>query len=71
VLLHRVDVGQGATVGAGAVVTNGTRIPPGALAVGVPAVVKPDRSNGELIEAAARTYVANTARFRTGLRRLD
>ncbi len=71
VVLHRAHVGTGATVGAGAVVTNGMQVPPGALAVGVPAVVKPDRSNPELISLSAQVYVDNTARFRTGLRRLD
>jgi carbonic anhydrase/acetyltransferase-like protein (isoleucine patch superfamily) len=70
-VLHRAVVGAGATVGAGAVITNGLEVPPGALAVGVPAVIKPDRSHPEHIEAAARGYVENAARFLKGLRRLD
>lgn len=70
-VLHRAVVGSGATVGAGAVVTNGLEVPPGALAVGVPAVIKPDRSRPEQIAAAAEGYVANTTRFLKGLRRID
>jgi carbonic anhydrase/acetyltransferase-like protein (isoleucine patch superfamily) len=71
VVLHHVRVGAGATVGANAVVPDGTDIPPGALAIGVPAVVRPDRSRAEYIQVAAAEYVANGRRYRTDLRRLD
>jgi carbonic anhydrase/acetyltransferase-like protein (isoleucine patch superfamily) len=71
IVLHRAVIGEGATVGAGAVVTNGMEVPPGALAVGVPAQIKPGRSNAEQIEVGARIYVANCARYRSGMRRLD
>jgi carbonic anhydrase/acetyltransferase-like protein (isoleucine patch superfamily) len=70
-ILHRAKIGEGATVGAGAVVTNDMEVPAAALAVGVPAVIKPDRSHADLIELAAQIYVDNAARFKTGLRRLD
>jgi carbonic anhydrase/acetyltransferase-like protein (isoleucine patch superfamily) len=70
-VLHRARIGTGATVGAGAVVTNDMQVPPGALAVGVPAIVKADRSRPELIELAAAVYVDNTARYAEGLRRID
>lgn len=69
-ILHRAAVGEGATVGAGAVVTNGMSVPAGALAVGVPAQVKPGRSDAALIEAMAQVYVDNAARFAAGLRRI-
>jgi hypothetical protein len=46
-------------------------VPPGALAVGVPAVIKEGKSNLFGIEAAAASYVANGKRFRAGLVRLD
>ena len=45
VVLHWAVVGTGATVGANAVVPNRMEVPPGALAVGVPAQIRPDRSN--------------------------
>jgi len=69
--LHHAVVGAGATVGAGAVVRRNTHIPPGALAVGVPAVVKPGGSRLEMIRVAAAEYVANGRRYRAELRRLD
>jgi carbonic anhydrase/acetyltransferase-like protein (isoleucine patch superfamily) len=71
VVLHRAVIGEGATAGAGSVITNGMEVPAGALAVGVPATIKPGRSNPELIELSAKVYVDNCARYRTGMRRLD
>ncbi len=62
---------EGATVGAGAVVTNDMIVPASALAVGVPAVVKAGRSNPEAIDHMAQLYEENCRRYRTGLRRLD
>jgi carbonic anhydrase/acetyltransferase-like protein (isoleucine patch superfamily) len=70
-VLHRAVVEEGATVGAGAVVTNDMVVPAGALAVGVPASVKPNRSNAELIAGMAAIYVDNAHRYRHSLRRLD
>ncbi len=71
VVLHRARIGEGATVGAGAVVTNDLDVPPAALAIGVPAVVKPGRSNAEEIARMAQVYLDNTRRYRGNLRRLD
>lgn len=71
VVLHYVVVGKGALVGAGAVVPNGLHVPPGALAVGVPAVIKPDASQIELIRLSADVYVENSRRYRHELRRID
>ncbi len=71
VVLHRATVGEGATVGAGAVVTNDMVVPPRALAVGIPAVIKPDRSNSNLIDLAAEVYVDNARRYPKELRRID
>ena len=45
VVLHHAVVGSGATVGANAVVPNNMEVPPGALALGVPATIRPDRSD--------------------------
>lgn len=71
VVLHHAVVGTGATVGAGAVVPNRVNVPPGALAVGVPAVVKPSRSNIDAIRLASEEYVKNGRRYRANLRRID
>jgi carbonic anhydrase/acetyltransferase-like protein (isoleucine patch superfamily) len=71
IVLHRAHVGTGATVGGGALVTNGTDVPARALAVGVPAVIKMDRSDPDLIKAMADVYVENVRRYQSGLRRLD
>ena len=71
IVLHRAVVGHGATVGAGAVVTNDMRVPAEALAVGVPAQIKPGRSHSQVIELMAKVYVDNAARYKKGLRRID
>jgi len=71
VVLHRAIIRTGATVGASAVVTNGTEVPPGALAVGVPAVIKLGASSAIAIQQGADIYVENSRRYRTELRRLD
>jgi carbonic anhydrase/acetyltransferase-like protein (isoleucine patch superfamily) len=70
-VLHRAVIEEGATVGAGAVVTNGMVVPAAALAVGVPATIKADRSDADLIAAMAGLYVDNGARYKRDLRRLD
>lgn len=71
IVLHRAVVGSGATVGANAVVVNGQVVPPGALALGVPAVIRDDASDPELIRTAAARYVANGQRYREELERID
>lgn len=40
ILLDGAEVGEGSIVGAGALVTEGMKIPPGVLAIGIPARVK-------------------------------
>ena len=71
VVLHRAVVETGATVAAGAVITNGMRVPARSLAVGIPATIKDNRSDPGLIEFMAKVYIDNAARYRGGLRRLD
>lgn len=70
IVLHEAVVHSGATVAAGAVVRNRTEVPPRALAVGVPATVKADASDPELIRHSADLYVANARRYRQELREL-
>jgi carbonic anhydrase/acetyltransferase-like protein (isoleucine patch superfamily) len=70
VVLHHAVVRSGATVGANAVVPNRMEVPGGALAVGVPATVRPGRSNLVLIQVSGAEYVANARRYRTSLTRV-
>jgi carbonic anhydrase/acetyltransferase-like protein (isoleucine patch superfamily) len=71
VVLHRAIVRTGATVGASALVTNGTEVPAGALAIGVPATIRPNASATAQIAYGAQSYVMNARRYRAELRRLD
>ncbi|HEV3213505.1 MAG TPA: gamma carbonic anhydrase family protein [Acidimicrobiales bacterium] len=71
IILHRARVGTGATVAANAVVPNNRAVPPGALAIGVPAVMREGGSDVELIRLSAAQYVSNAARFRAELRDVD
>ena len=71
VVLHHAVVGTGATVGAGAVVPRQMHVSPHGLALGVPAVVRPDASRIEMIRVAAAEYVRNGRRYRAELRRID
>jgi carbonic anhydrase/acetyltransferase-like protein (isoleucine patch superfamily) len=71
VVLHCAVVETGATVAAGAVITNNMRVPARSLAVGVPATIKENRSDPALIELLAQLYVDNRAHYKAGLRRLD
>ncbi len=67
IVLHHAVVRTGATVGANALVPNRMEVPPGDLAVGVPAAIRPGRSSIDLIRVSASEYVANARRYRTGL----
>ena len=72
IVLHGAMVRSEAIVGANAVVPNGMEVPSRAMALGVPATLKLDAVNPELmIQIGARSYVANGHRFRRDLRRLD
>ena len=71
VVLHRAEVGPHALVGANAVVSNNVIVPPGAMALGVPAVMKPDRVRPGQFEHAVELYEANGKRYKAELTRLD
>ena len=71
VVLHWAVISRGATVGANAVVPNHMVVPPGALALGVPAKILQDRSDVPMIRFSAAEYVSNAKRYRASLRRLD
>jgi carbonic anhydrase/acetyltransferase-like protein (isoleucine patch superfamily) len=70
VLLHRVEVGSGALVAAGAVVTPGTVVPALALARGVPARVVADAVEPGAHDDAAARYVERARRYAAELRRV-
>ncbi len=70
-VLHRSIVHSGAIVAANSVVLYDREIPPGALAVGSPAIIKEGRADATLIALAAESYVERGRRFAADLRRLD
>ena len=71
IVLHRAVVEAGALVGAGAVVPNGLVVPAGAMALGVPAKIRPDTVDVEDTLRNAAQYVLNGERYRRELRRVD
>jgi carbonic anhydrase/acetyltransferase-like protein (isoleucine patch superfamily) len=71
IVLHRVVVRSGALVGAGAVVPNDMEVPARAMALGVPARIRPDAVAEKAFADAVERYVANGQRYRCELRRLD
>lgn len=71
IVLHRAVIRTGALVGAGAVVPNGTEVPSRAMALGVPAKIRPDAVPPDAFADNVATYVANGKRYRRDLHRLD
>lgn len=70
VVLHRAVIRTGALVGSNAVVPAGMEVPTGAMALGVPARIRPDAVDPQMIERPMQSYVARAATYRTGSRRL-
>ena len=71
IVLHRALVRSGALVGAGAVVPNDMEVPAHAMALGVPATIRPDAVPPGAFAEAVEIYVANGHRYRAGLRLLE
>lgn len=71
VVLHEAVVGEGALVGANAMVVGGTTVPPKALALGVPAKIREDAADTDEIDHGVQSYIDRAERFRRDLRRLD
>jgi carbonic anhydrase/acetyltransferase-like protein (isoleucine patch superfamily) len=65
VLLSRCRIGEDSIVGARALVTEDIEIPPGSLAIGMPARVKRALTEGERkgILVSAQHYVENAAEY--------
>jgi carbonic anhydrase/acetyltransferase-like protein (isoleucine patch superfamily) len=71
VVLHDCVVHSRSVVGANALLPNGTEVPSGALAVGIPAQIKLDRASTGAFEFIVDGYVANGRTYAKELRRLD
>ncbi len=68
ILLNHVVVGRGSVIAAGALLTEGMKVPPGSLVMGLPArVVRPvDPELTRRIEQTWRHYVEQARRHRAG-----
>jgi carbonic anhydrase/acetyltransferase-like protein (isoleucine patch superfamily) len=72
VVLHGAVVRSGGLVGAGAVVSGGTEVPSRAMALGVPATIRPDAVDPDrMIREPMLSYVERARQYRRALRRLD
>jgi carbonic anhydrase/acetyltransferase-like protein (isoleucine patch superfamily) len=71
ITLNRARVGTGAIVAAAALIPEGFEVPPGALAVGVPATIKRTGVSGDVAARAMQTYLESARRYRSELRRLE
>ena len=69
-VLHRAVIGTGAVVAGPATVLDDTIVPPGALAVGTPATIRPGAAREGMALMGARYYVDEGRRYRTALRRI-
>jgi carbonic anhydrase/acetyltransferase-like protein (isoleucine patch superfamily) len=72
-VLNRARVGAGAVVAAAALIREDMAVPPGALAVGVPAAIREDAGlrQREWIARAVKTYLALASQHRAGTRRIQ
>ena len=71
VVLHRAIVRSGALVGSNAVVTNDMEVPSGAMALGIPAKIRPDTVTPEMISDGVEKYRRRSRRYRSEMRRID
>jgi carbonic anhydrase/acetyltransferase-like protein (isoleucine patch superfamily) len=70
VTLNQASVGEGALVGASALVPEGFKVPPGSMAVGVPVRIRELKFPDGWIDSSVRAYVESARRYRAELRRL-
>ncbi len=71
IVLHRVIVRSGGLVGANAVVNNDVEVPSGAMALGIPAKIRPDSVRPGMIQHGVEAYNERAQFFKNNLRRLD
>jgi carbonic anhydrase/acetyltransferase-like protein (isoleucine patch superfamily) len=69
VVMNGAKIGRGSIVAVGAIVTEGTEIPPGSVAMGQPARVKRPAEERDLayIKMAAEHYVAAAKAFKSSV----
>ncbi|WP_212913924.1 gamma carbonic anhydrase family protein [Streptomyces sp. TS71-3] len=70
VTLNRATVREGAVVGAAALVPEDFEVPPGVMALGVPARLREASIDPVWMDYAVRSYVEAGARYRSELRRI-
>lgn len=72
-IMNGAVIGKNCLIGAGALVPEGKTIPDGVLVMGAPGkVVRAlDEATIKVLSGAAKHYVANSRRYRNGLKRLD
>ena len=72
IVLNGAKIGRGCLVGAGALVTEGKEFPDGSMVIGSPAKavrqLTPEQQQG--LRNSAQHYIANAARFRSGLKKI-
>lgn len=71
IVLHNAVVGREAIVGAGAFVGNNKVVPPLAMALGVPAVIRADAVTPGHFDAGVDSYVDRAVRYVADLRRIE
>ena len=71
IVLHDAVIGSMALVGAGAVVPGRMQVPPGAMALGMPAKIREGVDTDPLITPGIHKYIERGKEFRAKLRRLD
>jgi len=70
-VLHRAVIGAGAVVAGNAVVLDDTDVPPGALAVGIPATIRPGAARAGAGTFGAGWYVDESRRYLREMRRIS
>jgi carbonic anhydrase/acetyltransferase-like protein (isoleucine patch superfamily) len=71
IVLNRVIARSRSVIAAGAMVQAGTEIPSYAMALGVPAKIRPDAAKNDYVDRPVLGYVANGQRYKNELRRID
>ena len=71
VVLHRAIVRSCSLVGSNAVVTNDMEVPSKAMALGIPARIRPDTVTPDMISDGVEKYLRRSQRYQREMRRID